>query len=173
MKSFTKFYVLTLALLVSFSMMAQMTTEEVQYLNFKHEQEMKAHGPSLDVPYEPNNVVATGDDCSDPMDIGTFNSGDGANLANITDGTCGRVDDYDAAFGTCINPTYYANGEDMIMMFTVASEMGLEFNFDPVETYSSITVMDACPADYPNVTCIIGKAETANIFKKFQFETQP
>ncbi len=139
MKSFTKFFVLILAMLFTVGIVAQqqMSEQEYQVLQQKAQQELAAHGPTHDVPYAPNDVRATGDDCSDPIII-TASPGMSA-WSDMSQTTCGRVDDYDA---TCMGS--YDGGEDIIYELDVTADMSLKFIFDPVETYSGIAVMDAC-----------------------------
>jgi len=165
MKSFTKFYVLLLALLVSFGVMAQMTTEEVMFTRALEEQQIRDHGPSIDVPYEPNATRATGDDCVDPELINL--STGFVTWNDLGQTTCGRVDDYDQNFGTCITPAYYANGEDMVYELTLNNDMWLEFTFAPVETYSTFWVMESCPDVGAGNVCLFGKGEYANTPKIF------
>jgi hypothetical protein len=169
MKSFTKFFVLMLAMLVSFGMIAQqqMSEFEFQVLQQKAQQELAEHGPTGDVVYAPNSITAQGDDCTDPIVI-NFGSGDTWSVAGET--TCGRVDDYDATYGTCVTPTYYTNGEDLVYELVVANDMWIEFNYDPVETYSSVNIMESCPDVGAGNVCIFGSNTSANTLRTFQVQ---
>ena len=162
MKSFTKFYALVLALLVSVGMMAQsqqMTELEWQVLQQKAQQEQAEHGPTVDVPYSPNNVAATGDDCSDPIVITASPGMSPWSVTNET--TCGRVDDYDQ---TCMGS--YDGGEDIIYELVVTADMDIKFTYNAYMTWSGIAVKDACGN---SGTCIVLKTGSGSGLREFQW----
>jgi hypothetical protein len=161
MKSFTKFYVLVLALMVSFSMMAQqqMTELEWQVLQQKAQEEMALHGPTVDVPYEPNATRATGDDCSDPIVITASPNMTPWSVTGET--TCGRVDDYDQ---TCMGS--YDGGEDIIYELVVTADMDLKFAYTAYQSWSGIAVMDACGNAG---SCIVLKTGSGSGLREFQW----
>ncbi|NOX85600.1 MAG: hypothetical protein GXO86_06510, partial [Chlorobi bacterium] len=168
MKSFTKFFVLILAMLFTVGMIAQqqMSEQEYQVLQQKAQQELAQHGPTHDVPYAPNDVSATGDDCSDPIII-TASPGM-STWSDYGQTTCGRVDDYDAAGGSCVSPSYYSNGEDIIYQLDITADMSLEFNFDPVDTYSSFTIMEG-GCGYAG-SCLFTKSGYSSDLRTFTYD---
>ena len=74
MKSFTKFFALMMAMLVTLGMTAQISELEYQVMQQKAQQEINDHGPTVEVPNAAEGSTrAVGDDCTDPImiDFGT------------------------------------------------------------------------------------------------------
>ena len=161
MKSFTKFYVLMLALLVSVGMTAQVNENAEQFEQQKLEAQrwLDMHGPTVEVPAPSSReVAATGDDCSDPIvvDLGALPFSDMGNT------TCGRGDDYDA---TCMG--VYDGGEDAHYELQVPGPMWIQVTFDPVDTWSGIAIKDACGN---SGTCLVLKTGSSNAERIFKYE---
>ena len=161
----TKFFypvIFVLTLLVSYGMMAQsqqMTEIEYQVLQQKAQELQVLHGPTVEVPYEPNATRATGDDCSNPIVIV---ASDGMSpWVTIGESTCGRVDDYD---GTCMG--LYDGGEDIIYELQVNDDMDLKFLFDPLQNWSAIAIKDACGN---SGSCIVLKTGSSSAPREFQW----
>jgi hypothetical protein len=164
--------IFVLVLMVSFSMMSQqMSNIEWQVLQQEANEEMQLQGTSLDVPYEPKAMQATGDDCNDPLVI-TVMDGMGT-WSTYGETTCGRVDDYNSSYGTCIYPTNYANGEDLVYELVVLDDMWLEFNFDPMESPSSIWIMKQCPDIVTGNICLAGKSQYFSTLTTFKYPFSP
>ena len=161
MKSFTKLYVLMLAMLVSFGTIAQ-SDLAIQYERQQLESQrwLEEHGPTIEVPSPSSReVTAAGDDCSDPIPI-TISSG--MPTFSTSDGTCGRGDDYEF---TCMNS--YDGGEDIHYVLTVTEPMWINILFDPVETYSGIALKTDCG---DGGTCLFTYGEYANTLKDIKYE---
>ncbi|HEY9114341.1 MAG TPA: hypothetical protein VIN10_06545, partial [Bacteroidales bacterium] len=137
MKSFTKFYVLMLAMLMSFGLVAQqMTPLEYQVMQAQEQATLQAHGPTVEVPMAPAGGRAVGDDCSDPIMVSLPAALPYSDLGNTT---CGRGNyNQDGCMGL------YDGGEDVYYQLTVTSPVWVQFDFDPVDTYAGIAIMDAC-----------------------------
>ena len=162
MKSFTKLYVLVLAMLVSFGMMAQSNDNAFQQERWQIEQQrmMDLHGPTLEVDSPVSReVAAQGDDCTDPIPIALD---PGMAVWSTSDGTCGRGD---ALENTCLG--LYDGGDDIFYELNVSAPMSIQVTFDPVETWSGIAIQDFC-GDFN--TCLYMNTGSGNTVRIFTYE---
>jgi hypothetical protein len=85
-------------------------------------------------------IAGPGDNCSNPIDAGSFPAGLPYTNTNYT---CGRGNDY-SEVDMCY--TYgYGSGEDIVYTFTVTSEITANFTMDPKgTTWSYVEVRDDC-----------------------------
>ena len=161
MKSFTKLYVLVLALLFSVGMVAQ-NDAAIQYEQQQIESQrwLGQHGPTIEVPPPSSReVTAAGDDCSEPILI-TLSKG--MSVVNADGTTCGAGNDYS---NSCMG--LYDGGEDTHYELNVTEPMWVLINFDPVETYSGIAIKDQCG---DGGTCLVIKGEYSNAAKQIKYE---
>ncbi|KPJ66037.1 hypothetical protein AMJ44_09080 [candidate division WOR-1 bacterium DG_54_3] len=106
-----------------------------------------AHEES-EVPIYTGPTLATGDDCNDPIVVSLPA---GLPYSDLSQTTCGRMNDYDDPDNTtCLY--YYDSGEDIIYELSVSSAVDVDITMDPKgTTWSGIAVDAECP---PDADCI-------------------
>ncbi|MBU1937958.1 T9SS type A sorting domain-containing protein [bacterium] len=98
-----------------------------------------------DEPKARGHLDATGDDCTDPINVSLPPAAWPYVDAGQTN--CGRLNSYDA---TCLG--YYDGGEDIIYHLDVTATICVDITLDPgATTYTGICIDGACP---PGAACI-------------------
>ncbi len=97
----------------------------------------KDHGPSVIVPQQAEGESrATGDDCSDPILIGTVD----IPYLDAGNTTCGRGNVYsDTDMGN------YDGGEEIIYMLTLDADLDIDVSLISDTPYTGIAIFDGCP----------------------------
>jgi hypothetical protein len=159
MKSFTKFYMLMLVMLMSLGMIAQNTAPSVFQEKQQAEQaELQAHGPTVVVPMSPAGGRAVGDDCTDPVVVTSFPYSD----ANTT---CGRGNTYALPSTSCMS--YYTSGEDLIYRIDVTADALLTLTLNPgTTTYAGIGIFDGCPDVGNCLAATVGYAAAPKVIEQ-------
>jgi len=95
------------------------------------------HGPTAYVPQVAEGALAVGDDCTDPIVIGSLP------FSATGQTNCGRGNTYAS---TCLG--YYDGGEDVVYRLDLAAPAVLDIVMDPQgTTWSGMLIDDACPPD--------------------------
>jgi hypothetical protein len=119
------------------------------------------HGPTVIVPSAPEGSRATGDDCTDPILIGSLPYSD------LGQTNCGRLNTYS---NTCLGS--YDGGEDIMYRLDVTSSMAVDIVMDPLGTgWTGILIDDSCPPD--PVTCIAKNTGSSGVRSMFGVALMP
>ncbi|HOX24515.1 MAG TPA: PPC domain-containing protein [Candidatus Krumholzibacteria bacterium] len=108
------------------------------------------HGPTVILPIAVEGSRAVGDDCTDPIVIGSLP------FSDLNQTNCGRGNTYAE---TCLGS--YDGGEDIIYRLDLAVETTVEITMDPLgTTWTGIALDEVCPPDATCIAVVTGSAAT-------------
>lgn len=138
---------------LAFAQQAGLSTSNVaDPLPDKESLEQVLHGPTIEVPKATGGNRAIGDDCSNPIIIGSLPFVD-------VNTTCGRGNNYSS---TCLGN--YDGGEDIIYELTITETTNLQILLQTTSTWTGLALSAFCPPN-PCVSFVTGSSgnKTLNV----------
>ncbi|NOU45812.1 MAG: T9SS type A sorting domain-containing protein [Bacteroidales bacterium] len=119
--------------------------------------DLETHGPTVVVPYAPNEVDAIGDNCTTPIVVTI--GGLPFSYSDLNQTTCGRVNDYSTT-----GLGYYDGGEDIIYQLDVPVQAKVTITMNPKgTTWTGLGLFNTCPPGATAIAIATGSSGTNRV----------